>query len=135
MHPSRIVRPLLLLLRVGAAVALAFALACERSPDPTSPGRAIGPASVAQAIDLTYACGNKFLIASQHTLPLEVTWKVAGPGEEDATVLPPAPAADPGFSEIVVETTRRGTLELYLGGRLIRSRPNEARVCPTPPPA
>jgi galactose oxidase len=129
-----VVRPVLLPLWVGAVVALAF-VACERTPEPTSPPRTLGLESLAETIDLTYACGNKFLISNHNSSAIEVTWRVRGADEEGVRVLPPAPAADPGFSEIVVETTRDGTLELYVEGQRVRSQPNDTRPCPTPPAA
>jgi galactose oxidase len=134
MRRVRVVRPVLLPFGVGAVAALAF-VACERTPEPTSPPRVQGSESLAETIDLTYACGNKFLVNNHNSFVIEVTWRVRGADEEGVRVLPPAPAADPGFSETVVETTRDGTLELYVEGQRVRSHPNDARPCPTLPPA
>jgi galactose oxidase len=111
-------------------VAFAF-LACEQSPEPTSPGRK--PEAAEGTIGLSYVCGNKFLISNRNGFAVEATWRIRGTDEHGVRVLPPATSEDPGFSETELETKRHGTLELSVPGQGLESFSNEGRACASAP--
>ncbi len=128
-------------MRRGLVVFALILLACERAQEATSPPRAEPPESFPSddraegTIELTYLCGNKFLISNRNSFAVEVTWRVGSTDEAGVRLLAPAPREDPGISETEVETTRGGTLELYVQGLRLRSQSNEGRPCALGPAA
>src|SRR5215203_1907276 len=76
-----------------------------------------------QPIRLSYVCGNRFVLVNSYSVPLSVTWRVPQSGEEgSATVAAADTTRHPSASEQLVETRSKGTLELYLGERKVKSR-------------
>jgi hypothetical protein len=82
-----------------------------------------------QPVRLTYVCGNRFLITNAHSAPITVTYRVVGTEEEGSASLTAAPAEDPAFSEAMIETRERGTVEIYLEDRRVRARENDGVPC------
>jgi hypothetical protein len=123
-------RPLVLL---GGALALA-AVACSEERAGTGPGPSdaaptdpeIGNAA---PINLTYACGNLFVISNARRVPITVTYRVTGTGEEGVADLDAAPRADPALTERTIEVRTAGTVQLFLGGRLVVARENQGAPC------
>jgi galactose oxidase len=85
-------------------------------------------------VDLSYVCGNRFLIANAYTVPISVTYRVAGSGEEGTVEVTAAPADDPAVSEQFIETRTRGTVQIFLDGKPLVARANGGGLC-TPPSA
>ena len=125
--------------RLILAALAGMALACsdERSgagpgaADPLPPDPEVGADA---PLDLSYLCGNRFLVTNAQMVPVSVTYRVAGTGETAAVEVAAAPPEDPAVSEQEIETRTRGTVEILVGGRHVVARANEAVPC-TPPPA
>ncbi len=120
----------------GVLVAAALFQACADGPGsggagprPDSPGFSVPDDDSDQPVRLAYVCGNRFLITNAYSVPITVTYRVVGTEEEGSASLAAAPAEDPAFSEAMVETRRRGTLEIFLEGRRVRGRENGAVPC------
>ncbi len=124
-------------MRVAHLLALTAATlwlsACTDGPDPGPRSDLPAPPPSEddsdQPVRLTYVCGNRFLIANAYTAPITVVYRVTGTEEEGSATLPAAPAEDPAFSEAMIETRRRGTVELLLEGMPIRARENGGVPC------
>jgi galactose oxidase len=86
------------------------------------------------AIDLSYVCGNRFLITNAYGVPVSVTYRVAGSGEEGSAELEAAPAIDPAVSERMIETRTAGTVQIFLNGKPLVARANDGVPC-TPAPS
>jgi hypothetical protein len=86
----------------------------------------------ASGIEVTYACGNRFLVASDRNQPVTVTYRVPGTSEEGFAQLDAAPEEDPGFSEALIETQSAGKVELYVNERRVASAANGQMPCPPP---
>ncbi len=122
---------------VGAVfVALVALLAsCLGGPEPGAGPRADPPLTPAgqddsdQPIRLTYVCGNRFLVANAYSVPVTVTWRVVGTEEEGTATVAAAPADDPAFSEVLIETRQRGTVELFFNRTRVRTRENDGVPC------
>jgi hypothetical protein len=80
-------------------------------------------------INLSYVCGNRFLISNASAVPVSVTYRVAGSEEEGGADLPAAPESEPAVSERTIETRTPGAVELYVAGRLVVVRNNEGVLC------
>lgn len=111
-------------------VALVILLGCreaaERDGDGAAPITLIdedGPVAV------SYVCGNRFLVMNSYSVPVAVSWRVVGSEEDGAASLAAAPADEPEYSELMVETRTRGALQLYQDGKLVGARPNDGVVC------
>ena len=125
--------------RLVLAALAGMALACsdERSgagpgaADPLPPDAGVGADA---PLDLSYLCGNRFLVTNARTVPVSVTYRVVGTGETGVVEVAAAPLEDPAVSEQEIETRTRGTVEILLEGRHVVARANEAVPC-TPPPA
>jgi hypothetical protein len=122
-----------------AALVATLALACsdERSgagpgaADPLPPDPGVGADA---PLDLSYLCGNRFLVTNARTVQVSVTYRVAGTAETGVVEVAAAPPEDPAVSEQEIETRTRGTVEILLEGRHVVARANEAVPC-TPAPA
>jgi Galactose oxidase-like, Early set domain len=88
-------------------------------------------------VRLAYLCGNRFLITNAYSVPVTVTYRVGGDEEAGSVTVPAAPAIDPAFSEAMIETRGRGTVQLFLEGRPVIARANGSVPCTpdTPAPA
>jgi WD40 repeat protein len=125
--------------RLVLAALAGMALACsdERSgagpgaADPLPPDAGVGADA---PLDLSYLCGNRFLVTNARTVPVSVTYRVVGTGETGVVEVAGAPLEDPAVSEQEIETRTRGTVEILLEDRHVVARANEAVPC-TPPPA
>jgi len=118
---------------LGAAALLVTA-ACtddrsEPGPRPPEPDPLDSRGGEGAPINLTYVCGNRFVVSNAHGVPVSVTYRVAGTEEEGTADLPAAPEIDPAASEVLIETHVRGTVQLFLDGKAILSRPNEGTPC------
>ncbi len=83
---------------------------------------------------MSYVCGNRFLITNSHSVGVSVTYRVAGTDEEAGALLSAAPAQDPEYSERLIETRNKGSVELLLNGTTIAVRDNGGVPCtPTTP--
>ena len=82
-----------------------------------------------QPLRLSYVCGNRFLITSAYSMPVNVTWRVSETAEEGTVSLSAAPEEDPATSEQLIETRNRGPVELRYNGRVVRIRSNEGIPC------
>jgi hypothetical protein len=120
-----------------ALAGLALACSDERSgagpgaADPLPPDPDVGADA---PLDLSYLCGNRFLVTNAQAVPVSVTYRVAGTGETGAIEVAAAPLEDPAVSEQEIETRTRGTVQILVDGRHVVARANEAVPC-TPPPA
>jgi hypothetical protein len=74
-------------------------------------------------------CGNRFLVTNAHTVPITITYRVLESAEEGEASLAAAPPADPAFSERLIETRTRGSVQIFLDGKPIASRTNDAIPC------
>jgi len=83
-------------------------------------------------LDLVYVCGNKFLATNATKTSVYLTYRVVGTEERGSLALPPGPMEDPGHSETELETSRRGTVELYQGDERVARRINEGTSCGAP---
>jgi galactose oxidase-like protein/Kelch motif protein len=123
-----------------SASALVYLIGCGESPESGGEPRP-NPAPPANSdegpVRLSYVCGNRFLITNAYSVPVSVTYRVTGTGEEGAENLAAGPDLDPAFSERMIETRAVGAVELYLNGRLLVSRDNDGTPCTptTPAPA
>jgi galactose oxidase len=86
-------------------------------------------------VDLSYLCGNRFLVTNAHGVPISVTYRVAGSGEEGVVEVPAAPPIDPAVSEQMFETRTRGTVQMFLNGKPLVARANAGVPCAPAPPA
>jgi hypothetical protein len=118
---------------LGAAFAL-LSIACsdDRSdagphPDESQPL----PTNVGEdaPINLTYVCGNRFVVSNSYRVPVSVTYRVVGSGEEGTAELEAAPDIDPAMSEVMIETRARGTVEVFFQGKPVVARTNDGAAC------
>jgi hypothetical protein len=86
-------------------------------------------------LDLTYVCGNRFLVSNARTVPVSVTYRVAGSGEEGTADVPAAPLEDPAVSEHMIETRTKGTVQIFLEAEPVVARMNDGIPCTPAPPA
>jgi galactose oxidase len=125
---------------VLGAVAVLGSLGCsdDRSsagPPAIEPLPADTDVGMDAPVDLTYVCGNRFLVSNAYAVPISVTYRVSGSGEEGATEVAAAPTIDPAVSEGFIETRTRGTVQIFLEGKPLVARANEGRLCDPAPPA
>lgn len=85
-------------------------------------------------VDLTYLCGNRFLVTNAHSYAISVAYHVSGSGEEGVVEVAAAPPDDPAVSEAMIETRSGGTVQITLRGTPVVARANEVVPC-TPAPA
>ena len=131
--------PLSLLSLVGG-LGLFLAGCVDNSGDGAGP-KVSPPAETDESLDapirLSYVCGNRFLITNAYSVAVSVTYRVAGTDEEAEALLSAAPTQDPAFSERLIETRNKGSVELLLNGTPIAVRANGGVPCTpsTPAPA
>src|SRR6185437_4198880 len=131
--------PLSLLSFVGG-LGLFLAGCVDNSGEGAGP-KASPPAETDESLDapirLSYVCGNRFLITNAYSVAVSVTYRVAGTDEEAEALLSAAPTQDPAFSERLIETRNKGSVELLLNGTPIAVRANGGVPCTpsTPAPA
>ncbi len=80
-------------------------------------------------INLAYLCGNRFVISNAQNVPISVSYRVEGSEEEGHADLAAAPMADPAETEHTIETRARGSVQLFVDGRLVVARANEGIPC------
>ena len=100
--------------------------------DPLPADVEVGPDA---PLDLSYLCGNRFLVSSTYATAISVTYRVAGVGEEGTVDVPAAPSIDPAMSEQFFETRTKGTVQIFLDGKPIVARANGGVPCTPAPPA
>jgi galactose oxidase len=122
----------------GGVVALLAIAGCAE--DPSHAGPRIEdplPADVEVGddapVDLSYLCGNRFLISNAHDVPVSVTYRVAGSSEEGSAEVPAAPSEDPAVSEQIIETRHGGTVQIFLDGQPLVARANGNVPCMSAP--
>jgi galactose oxidase len=88
-------------------------------------------------VDLSYVCGNRFLVSNAYSVSIGVTYRVVGSGEEGTVEVAAAPSIDPAVSEQFIETRTKGTVQIFLGGKPLVARANGGVPCTlaTPTPA
>jgi hypothetical protein len=86
-------------------------------------------------IRLSYVCGNRFLITNAYSVAVSVIYRVSGTDEEAEALLSAAPTQDPAFSERLIETHNKGSVELLLNGTRIAVRANRGVPCTPSTPA
>jgi hypothetical protein len=115
-----------------ALVLAIFACSEERSgPGPRPPAAPPTDPEIGEdaPINLTYVCGNRFVITNAQRFPLTVTYRVEGSEEEGTADLAAAPDMDPAISEHVIELRTTGAVQLYAGDRLVVARANGRAPC------
>ena len=94
------------------------------APDEDTPEAShLGP------VDLIYVCGNTFLATNSTKSAITVTYRVSGTEESGSLTLPERPGGDPWFSETEVQTSRRGSVELYIENERVTRRRNQGLPC------
>jgi galactose oxidase len=111
------------------AIAAVLLLGGQDRPDPGTGPQAAARHHGGQPIQLEYACGNRFVVTNGGPEAVSVTFRVAGTKEEGSARVEAAPAEDPHFSEALIETKGRGTVELYRDGQQVGSRENGGVPC------
>ncbi len=119
-------------------VAVVYLVGCGETPG--TDGETGGTPAVLDDEDgpiaIEYVCGNRFFITNSYSVPVSLRYRVVGSTEEGAADLPAAPVDEPAMSERLVETRTRGSVQLFMDGKLIAVRENAAIPCsPTPPAA
>ena len=104
------------------AVLAGLSLACtdDRSgagPEPAEPLPPDAEVGADAPLDLTYLCGNRFLVTNAQATPASVTYRVAGTGESGVVQVSAAPDEDPAVSEAEIETRTRGTVQILVDGK------------------
>ena len=122
-----------LLAVLGGAILLA-SVGCsdERSSAGPRPGdpQPLDPEVGEDApVNLAYLCGNRFLVSNAYSVPISVTYRVAGTSEEGTVDLPAAPPIDPAISERTIETRTKGTVQISLDGKSLVVRANGGVPC------
>jgi hypothetical protein len=113
-----------------------FAVVCGVAcRDTVSPVPASSPsAQVAvsgDSIRLTYICGNTFRLRNANDDYVEVQWDIFNTPESGRLVLPKRPVGQ-AFSQVFVTASRRGTMRVFLNGRLEETKANGNRpACST----
>lgn len=93
---------------------------------PRFPGAAILPAN---AVVLTYMCGNRFRVRNRTPRTLVLEWDVYGTAAKGWGIYPPAaPGASP--PERFFTTPVRGTVRLSRGSQLLQTKANGGTKCP-----
>jgi Domain of unknown function (DUF1929) len=110
-----------------------FVAGCvDTSGDRAGP-KATSPVETDQSEDapirLSYVCGNRFLITNAYSVPVSVTYRVTDTDEQAEALLSAAPAQDPAYSEQLIETRNRGSVELLLDEKTIVVRANGGVPC------
>jgi PKD repeat protein len=120
------------LLALGAALLLNACQDSAQSP-PERPERPldedIRADGVLAPIDLVYVCGNKFLATNSTGTAVQVEFRVLGSSEAGSMTLSDGSDEHAGHSETELQTTARGTVELYRDGDRVARRHNESRSC------
>ncbi len=126
------------LLSVIGGLGLFLAGCGENSGDGSGPKQA-PPVETDESHDapirLSYVCGNQFLITNAYSVAVSVTYRVAGTDEEGEALLGAAPGQDPAYSERLIETRNKGSVELLLNGTTIAVRANGGVPCTPSTPA
>ena len=84
-------------------------------------------------VDLSYVCGNRFLVSNAYSVPISVRYRVAGSSEEGTVEVAAAPSVDPAVSEGTIETRRKGTVQIFLDGKSLVARANTGVACAAAP--
>ena len=117
----------------GSAVLVLAGCSDERSDGGPRPGelQSVDAAAGEDApVSLSYVCGNRFVVTNAHGVPVTVTYRVVGSGEEGSADVATAPSIDPAVSERMIETRTKGTVQILLDGKPIMARANEGTPCP-----
>lgn len=77
---------------------------------------------------LTALCGTRFRVRNRSDYQVTATWDVYGTTEAGTLQLPPRPSGQE-FSETVFETTARGTVRLFVGGKQVDVKAPSAGAC------
>jgi len=125
-------------LALGAVVVLA-GVGCsddrsEAGPGPGDPLPADVDVGQDAPVDLSYVCGNRFLVSNAYSVPISVTYRVAGSSEEGRVEVPAAPPEDPAVSEAYIEARTAGTVQILQDGTALVARTNGGIPC-TPAPS
>jgi len=80
-------------------------------------------------INLTYVCGNRFVVTNAQGFPITVTYRVEGSEEEGTADLAAAPRMDPAITEQTIEVRTKGAVQLFVSGRLVVARANGGAPC------
>ncbi len=122
---------------VGGSLLLTTGCADDRShtgPKESEPLPAVEVGEDAP-VDLTYVCGNRFIVSNAHAVPITVTYRVSGGEEEETAEVGAAPAEDPAVSEQMFETRTGGAVQLFLDGKPLVARANGGTPCTPVVPA
>jgi galactose oxidase len=128
---THIPRPAVALGRCAMALAI-FACSEERAGSgPRPPAAPPTDPEIGEdaPVNLTYVCGNRFVITNAQRFPLTVTYRVDGTEEEGTADLAAAPDMDPAFSEQVIEVRTKGAVQLFAGDRFLVARANGRAPC------
>jgi hypothetical protein len=83
------------------------------------------------SVRLTYICGNTFRIRNANDAFVEVKWDIYNTPDSGRLVLPKRPNVT-AFSQVFVTAARRGTMRVFVNGRLEETKSNGNRpTCST----
>jgi galactose oxidase len=119
------------LLSIVLALAV-FACSEERSgAGPRPPDAAPADPDIGEdaPINLSYVCGNRYVVTNAQSFPITVTYRVEGSEEEGTVDLAAAPRMDPAITEHTIEVRTTGAVQLFAGGRLVVARANGRAPC------
>jgi hypothetical protein len=119
-------------LRLGAMALAISACSDERTGSgPRPPGASPTDPEIGEdaPINLTYVCGNRFVITNAQRFPITVTYRVEGSEEEGTADLAAAPLMDPAITEQIIEVRTTGAVQVFAGDRFIVTRANGGAPC------
>jgi len=107
----------------------------DAGPKPAAPAPNDVDVGEDAPINLTYVCGNRFVVSNAHDVPISVTYRVLETSEEGSADVAAAKPVDPGITEQMIETRTTGTVQLLFGGRPVVARTNDRQPCQPATPA
>lgn len=116
-------------MRMVAVVALSLSLSCLGAGcrDVAAPERRLEPSQQVvisgDSVRLTYICGNTFRLRNANPDYVEVRWDIFRTADSGRLVLPARPA-NAAFSQVFVTAAVRGTMRVFVNGRLEETKAN-----------
>jgi hypothetical protein len=105
--------------------------ACQDTVAPRPEVRPSASVVSGDSVRLTYICGNTFRIRNANDAFVEVKWDIYNTPDSGRLVLPKRPAGT-AFSQVFVTAARRGTMRVFVNGRLEETKANGNRpACST----
>jgi hypothetical protein len=105
--------------------------ACQDTVAPRPEVRPTASVVSGDSVRLTYICGNTFRIRNANDAFVEVKWDIFNTPDSGRLVLPKRPTGT-AFSQVFVTSARRGTMRVFVNGRLEETKANGNRpTCST----